>query len=451
MKNATKLLYLILFCILFISCSSDPESDPVVVKPPVPEIPKPVPVVDSKITAYSSNYGKTDEEITITGENFSDKIENINLYFDNVKATIISATSTQIKFKLPTTTNVVPVLRLEITNTKITNLVKNAYKGNIAILKANPASSWIVSNSATNNSQVIKIQILDNGAVYYNWETSILLEGGSTISYNYVNRSLDDGKTWENWTETASTRWATNFFATNSDEGWSVYSEGSLYKIPMGGLDRTQLLTSVGSIVHMNADESLKSGSVITSGGNVHSTNDGANFSKVYSSTIGNNGGITGSTFLDNDHIWAYGLKGFTIAGTFGYKPILLYKKGSSDEWKEKVFSDATTDARIRSVQFFKDNSGLMLFSTLNKTSILKSVDGGDNWSEIYSGEAFNRITFNDANNGWAVLGKIIYKTTNGGVSWTVDYTHEEDILNIAARDKTVWAFSKSKILKRYL
>lgn len=448
MKFAQKLLYSILFCSLFISCSSDPASDPEVVTPPVPVVPVPVPVVEAKVTAYSINYGKPDEEVTIKGENFTDKLENISLYFDSVKATIIAASATEIKFKLPTTQNVIPILKLEIKNTNITNLVKNQYNGNIAILKANPAGSWIVSNSPTDNTQVIKIQILDNGAVYYNWETSIPYSG-VTLSYNYVKRSLDDGKTWETWIETASTNWATNFFATNNDEGWSVYGAGSLYKIPTGGQTRTLLGNSFGSIIHMNVDESLKNGTVITSGGTIYTTTDGENFTKGHSSNLTNIGGITGSTYLDNDHIWSYGLR--TISSNEGYRPILLYKKGSSAEWKEKIFSDGTKDDRIRVAQFFTENTGLMLYSNEIKTSILKSNDGGDNWNEIYSGEAFTKMTFSDADNGWAVSGKMIYKTTNGGVSWTLDYTHDEDVLSIASKNKVVWAASKSKILKRYL
>ncbi|HSD08667.1 IPT/TIG domain-containing protein [Flavobacterium sp.] len=452
MKKSPNLLFSILFALIIISCSSDPEVEQkkvVETPPPTVPIPDPIPEIEAKITAYSSNYGKPSEQITITGENFSDKIENTKLYFDGIEATIISATPTAIKFTLPATTNMIPQLRLVITNTKITNTVKNAYKGNIAILNANPASSWIVSNSPTTNSRIIKIQILDNGSIYYNYEVTTALSGGSTISFNYVKRSLDGGKTWETWAETASSFGGSLFFATNNDEGWSIYGSADLYKIPMGGVDKTKISSSVGWIVYMNVDETLKKGTIVNLKGGVYTTDDGTNFTKAYNSIESTNIGVNDAYYLDNDHIWAYGYRGATVSGSFNYVPFIMYKKSSSDNWQEKIFMDK--DAQISTIQFFKDNSGLILMSSSVDAKILKSNDGGDNWSEIYKGEKFTNMTFIDPNNGWAVLKEKIYKTTDGGVSWTLDYTNDEEILKIASKDKFVIAISKSKIIKRYL
>lgn len=457
MKIPQNFLFSILLALIIVSCSKDSEVEPeVVVKTPTTPVPDPVPVpqIQAKIIAYSSNYGKPSEEITITGENFSDKIENIILSFDGVNATIISATPTAIKFKLPATNNMIPILSLVIANTKITNTVKNAYDGNIAILNANPASSWIVSASPTTNSRIIKIQILDNGAIYYNYEITSTLAGGSTISFNYVKRSLDDGKTWQTWTETASSSMGTNFCATTNDEGWSVYGSNDLSKIPIGGNNGTGIVKNLGMITNMYVDENLNSGTIITLAGIVYKTIDGFTFTKEYDSSIDNKNVMTdGSTSLDNDHIWCYGYKGYSIDGVFSYWPFIIYKKGSTEQWKEKVFLDAgfTKGSSISTLQFFKNNSGLMLVKTSEDSRILKSNDGGDNWKEIYKGEKFTSMSFIDANNGWAILGKMIYKTNDGGISWSLDYTHDEDILKIESKDKLVIAFSKTKIIKRYL
>ena len=451
MRIFSNLFFSILCAIIMVSCSkdSDNEPDPVVVVPPKPE--PPVKIVDAKIISYSSNFGKTNDQITITGENFSNKVEDINLYFDSTKATIISATSTEIKFVLPVTDNVIPQLKLSIVNTTITNTVKNAYQGNIAILKANPASSWIVSNSPTTNTRILKIQILDNGAVYYNYEISTPLQQGGTISYNYVQRSLDDGKTWETWTETASTSWSTNFYATNNDEGWSVYGSNRLNKIPIGGNDRSLIANTLGEFAHMYVNESLNSGIVVNKRGSVYTTDDGKTFSNVFTASAGNDGWFYGTTYLDSDHIWCFGNIGSTVDKVFGYRPYIIYKKGASETWKEKSFLDMGKDVSIIDMQFFKDNSGLLLMQTLTNAKILRSSDGGDNWNEIYSGEKFTDMTFSDVNNGWAVLGKMLYKTNDGGVSWSLDYTHDEEILEIASKNKVIWAFSKTKILKRYI
>uniref|UniRef100_UPI00374DD996 WD40/YVTN/BNR-like repeat-containing protein n=1 Tax=Flavobacterium sp. TaxID=239 RepID=UPI00374DD996 len=77
--------------------------------------------------------------------------------------------------------------------------------------------------------------------------------------------------------------------------------------------------------------------------------------------------------------------------------------------------------------------------------------NGGDTWSKVYTGEKFTKFTFKDANTGWAVLENKIYKTTDGGVSWILDYTHDQSIRTIAYKNNVVWAISTDKIIKRYL
>lgn len=55
--------------------------------------------------------------------------------------------------------------------------------------------------------------------------------------------------------------------------------------------------------------------------------------------------------------------------------------------------------------------------------SILKTIDGGDNWEKQESGTANHlvNIFFIDSSIGWVVGGGIILKTTNGGLTWVED------------------------------
>lgn len=52
---------------------------------------------------------------------------------------------------------------------------------------------------------------------------------------------------------------------------------------------------------------------------------------------------------------------------------------------------------------------------------IIKSTDGGDNWSYLNSGttKGLKGVYFTSATNGFAVGDEVILKTTNGGTSWT--------------------------------
>lgn len=68
------------------------------------------------------------------------------------------------------------------------------------------------------------------------------------------------------------------------------------------------------------------------------------------------------------------------------------------------------------------------MFTTQNNRRIYKTTDGGANWTDIssnidlLSGGNLNGIMMHDANNGYVcVPGGVLYKTNNGGTSWTMD------------------------------
>lgn len=68
------------------------------------------------------------------------------------------------------------------------------------------------------------------------------------------------------------------------------------------------------------------------------------------------------------------------------------------------------------------------MFTNVNNRRIYKTTDGGATWTDIsgnidlLSGGNLNGILMHDVNNGYvAVPGGILYKTNNGGTSWTMD------------------------------
>ncbi|WP_019037304.1 hypothetical protein [Psychroflexus tropicus] len=55
-----------------------------------------------------------------------------------------------------------------------------------------------------------------------------------------------------------------------------------------------------------------------------------------------------------------------------------------------------------------------------------------------------------DETTGWYCSGNTIYKTTDGGISWSVDYTSDSDISNISYGEGVVWAITKDEVLKYF-
>lgn len=86
------------------------------------------------------------------------------------------------------------------------------------------------------------------------------------------------------------------------------------------------------------------------------------------------------------------------------------------------------------------------MFTSANNRRIYKTTDGGATWTDIssnidlLSGGNLNGILMHDANNGYVVVpGGVLYKTTNGGTSWTMDLAPTASLFTaLAFAPKTV-------------
>ena len=156
--NKSILFFLVFtFVNLFLSCSKDTELI----------TPINYPKTEAKINSFSKNYGYTGETITIIGENFTDKLSEVSLKFDEIPATIVSTTNTEIKCILPSSAKVIPKLNLSIANRNITNLVVNNYESNIGILPIVNYNSWFaVENSLKSGNVINRVQMVNNKTIY---------------------------------------------------------------------------------------------------------------------------------------------------------------------------------------------------------------------------------------------------------------------------------------------
>jgi hypothetical protein len=437
------ILFFLIFGILnlFFSCSKDSETNTPIVYPRT----------EAKINSFSKNYGYTGESISIYGENFTDKINDVSIKFDEIPATIVSVTYTEIKCILPASAKVIPKLNLNIQNRNITNLVVNDYDSNIGILPSVTLNSWIAFENSLKSSNVInRVQMTSNQSVYYTM--------GSGIG-NVVYRTIDNGISWKLWSSCGFDYSA--FQATNNDDGWA-YTGFGLKKVPVGGSSYIDHIWVGPYITSMYVNQTLNQGTCISNYGVVNITNDGVNFSEVYSSSIFNiptfeigAGFLYNSFEIDNNHMWSIGYKRvrFLDFTSTILKPMILYKNNTTDGWKENVITVAEDNSFAKQIQFFLSNIGYVLIhkydnSVLVSSKIYKSTNGGDTWTSTENNEKFTHFTFKDENTGWAIVENKIYKTINGGISWQLDYTHDQNFRNISYKDNVVWAFSTDKILK---
>jgi photosystem II stability/assembly factor-like uncharacterized protein len=293
-----------------------------------------------------------------------------------------------------------------------------------------------MDNVQKNENKVYSVQVVSDKIMYY----SMADYGGSG-----VYRTLDGGITFVEWGRTG---FSGAFSATKNDEGWADTAAG-IQKVPVGGSPKIDFIsaTTNGIYYSVYVDDDMKKGTIITSGGDVYTTADGIEFSQVYDAHLSDKGydrgDIRKSDEIDNDHIWAIGMK--TVENI--YYPFILFKNNETEGWKEHYF--ASEPSTIAAEVSFADKANGYVLN--NNSTIYKTTDGGDSWTKIYSGEKFTKLVFKDVNTGWAVLENKIYKTVDGAKTWTLDYTNTQAIKSIGYKNNIVWAISIDKIIKRYL
>lgn len=443
-----KRILLVVVCQLFLAlngCSSDSGDNPTP-EPPV------VVVKTAKITSYSKNSGETGETISLYGENLSDKVSDIKITFDGVAATIVSATAAEIKFTLPQSEKILPKVILTISGKEILNEVKNDYEGNIGILPKPVTSAWFtMENSVKSDGDIARIQFVNDKSIYYSINST---------SGQIVYRTLDGGVSWAQWSYIDG--YKSGFHAVLKDTGWINGFMGGkgygLYKLPEGGggipygtriWDEINFSDDRG-IYSVYADDNLLNGTLISQRGDVYITTNGASFSQAYDAHLNDEGFYKGfinkSVETDNDHIWAGGQK---TVNAIKY-PFILFKSNETDGWKEHYLVNEP-DSYVNEISFVDKVYGFVSINSASETKFYKTINGGDTWTKVYTGEKFTKFTFKDANTGWAILDNKIYKTVDGAVTWTLDYTHDQPIRAIAYKNNVVWAISMDKIIKRYL
>jgi photosystem II stability/assembly factor-like uncharacterized protein len=213
------------------------------------------------------------------------------------------------------------------------------------------------------------------------------------------SKTTDGGTTWTPGTISAPTNYAlTGICAIDASTAWTIFFDntagtgGGIFKTTDGGTTWTQ--QGVGTIFDANSFPDIVYFANSTLGFAVGDPNGG--YFEIYTTTDG------GTTWTRTPQA---NIPAPSAADEYGYTN--LY-----------------------------DVIGTTIWFGTNKGRVFKSTDGGLNWTVSTTGLGdMNDLVMIDANNGLAVFGTAMMKTTDGGATWTavnpVGPFHASDIESV--------------------
>jgi photosystem II stability/assembly factor-like uncharacterized protein len=115
---------------------------------------------------------------------------------------------------------------------------------------------------------------------------------------------------------------------------------------------------------------------------------------------------------------------------------------GLSGQWE--IVNDGS-DA-IYAIDFIDDSTGWMAG---NEGYLIKTVDGGNTWTDISINEKrnFSSINFINDTLGWAICSDSVLKSTDGGMNWEIQHGIKAIKLSIID-EQTVYAISRTSVYK---
>ena len=276
----------------------------------------------------------------------------------------------------------------------------------------NESYSWVLQKNKTDDITYYSIFFADK-------------RNGWICGYNgTIKNSKDGGMTWQSQQSGVSGNlWDICFI--NSQKGWISgantileTSDGGNSWIDISPSDKKNLIyVQIKFLDENNGWTSTNTGEILKT------SNGGISWSII------KNGNIGGSllSIIDSQTIYAFSGE--------------LYKTNNSGNTWDTLNVSVHKNYMISEMFFVNSNNGWMVTENgtggtiINEFPVLITQDGGKNWvsSELVKDKGFRCIYFINEKIGWIAGIQNIYKTTNGGLNWTLEYSSEN--FNLRGKD----------------
>lgn len=437
--------------LLFYSCGGSDDGSFIDI--PSNEISK-----DITVSNYSEVTATIGQELFISGINFPTDLSQVNIFLDDQKVEILSATTTQYKIKIPEVTTALPVLIIDIPNSFVS--YGKDYKG-ITILDTTK-NKWIeIKTNLPSINEIQNFRAIGKEKIHFN-----LKEDDNSIFDIY--RSFNGGISIIPRPNTYS--YSDTFggaYFLNTDESEYSLTPGVLffYSKDEQAFELQNFKENSSTwLRHLYASKDGKEVIVGTAEGRVYKSSDSGNtFLKIHE----NNPSVyefDAFFALSASQVWFAGYTypfGPSVNEDFKYYPAKILVLKEDGNWYNQAVRLEIKDGNfetITKIHFTDSVTGYATAQIANlntgeeRNLLIKSETKGDNWEVVR--EANSKIvdfSFKDKSTGWYISGKEIYETVDGGTTWSLKYTNDTDCKGILYNEGVIWVIANEKILKYYL
>jgi photosystem II stability/assembly factor-like uncharacterized protein len=233
-----------------------------------------------------------------------------------------------------------------------------------------------------------------------------------------IVRTQDAGATWQTIRPPGSGQrlWAVGY--SGADTAFLTGDNGVISRSTNGGTTFRSIQSGGAAVTHdLDAVDARHAWSAQDAGEITYTLNGGRQWIRASVLGFDSLGKIFAVAFADTARGWAAGANAF-FGGSNG---ILSRSSDGGKTWQQQL---TITDFTFNGLEAIDALTAFAVggFDFVGGGLVLRTVDGGLSWQDVTPISAgFRDVFFLDATTGW-IAGPGIYKTTNGGSTWTKQF-----------------------------
>jgi photosystem II stability/assembly factor-like uncharacterized protein len=214
--------------------------------------------------------------------------------------------------------------------------------------------------------------------------------------YGTILHTDDGGSNWK-LLSNVTTNDLFGICFTDAEIGTAVGDSGTILRSTDGGtnwiMQPSGITAKLRDVAFYNANIGTACGDY---GAIIRTTNGGKDWMRKTSGAV--------------KHLWGVWNMGTSVSIVVGDSGTILRSDDDGETWMNQT---SGTQETLSAVYFSDVNTGFVF----GEYTILRTTDGGTNWSKQFRPEILWRASFTDASTGTAV-GGVVLRTSDGGASW---------------------------------